>query len=98
MIILRHQTRKNFLPPDALFYTCSIASKRRLEISRARVCVQDDHLCADELIMLIRTQFFVVEMFIKKQNCLVENSSGGRIFFLVAALPRKEDSKFHARV
>ena len=46
MIILRHQTRKNFLPPDALFYTCSIASKRRLEISRACVCVcvQDDHL------------------------------------------------------
>ena len=39
-----HQKTKLFSGKCSLYYTCSIASKGRLQISRACVSVQDDHL------------------------------------------------------
>ena len=87
MIILRHQTRKNFLPPDALFYTCSIASNRRLEISRACVCVCRMTIwSAVKLIMLIRTQFFAVENVHQKTKLFSGKfSKPGQKFFLLTS-------------
>ena len=94
MIILRHQTRKNFLPPDALFYTCSIASKRRLEISRACVCVCRMTIwSAVKLIMLIRTQFFVVENVHQKTKLFSGKfSKPGQKFFLLTSYSAVEPS------